>query len=380
MKKLLVTITLAAFISSASAQNNQVLNSINYLKSKELDKAKAATDAASAHDKTKGEPKTWTYRGAIYQAIYQDRDAKVYALDNEAEEKSLEAFITALKLDKDNIYKDQIKGPIVDAAAAVRRKADFYGASKDFEKALKCYEMVESALVYDFDQGMKRNNITKEKLLFNRFEMYRNADNRDKAKEMADKLIEIKWKEPKIYYYMIQTSLDKKDTATALSYIEKGKLLFEENMLLIGMEIDLYIAQNKTNVLKDKLAKAIEVSPDNEILHLVLAQVNEKTGNFDVAEKSYLKALELKPDNENANYNLGAMYFNLGNDWNKKLNALPAKDPKAKEYETKSNDYFKKAIVYLEKSFSGAPPAATKQRLRQLYYRLGDTANAEKYK
>ena len=98
------------------------------------------------------------------------------------------------------------------------------------------------------------------------------------------------------------------------------------------------------------------------------------------SEKEYLKAIEIKPDYSYANYNLGVMYFNSGNEWNEKLNKLPLRDPKTKEYETKSNDYFKKAVTYFEKAYEVSPDKATKQRLRQLLLRLGETEKADKYK
>ncbi len=179
---------------------------------------------------------------------------------------------------------------------------------------------------------------------------------------------------------MVKLSLVDKDTAAALMYIEKGKLMFEDNMSLIGTEIDIYIARKQTNVLKDKLKTAIEVAPDNEVLHLVLADVYRKTNEFSEAEKEYQKALELKPDYEPANYNLGVLYYSAAKEWNDKANALAMKDPKLKEYEAKSNDYFKKAVGYFEASYEVTKDPNTKKILRQITLRLGDTEKAEKYK
>lgn len=380
MKKL-TTIALAAFTSFTFAQSNQVLNSINYHKSKEWDKAKAATDLAAVHETTKGTAKMWMWRGRVYQGIYSDTSAKVRALDSESEEKAVEAYMTCLKIDaKENIYKDEVKFAIVDAAAALNNKAKWYASQKQFDKANHCYDLLNDALVYDFDQGMKRKNITKEKIVFSKFEMYKYAADKDKTKEYADKLIAMNYKDPKIYSDMVKLCLMDKDTAKAISYIDKSKTLFEDNMELIALELNIYLAQKRTDVLKDKLLTAINLSPDNEVLHLVLANLYNETKDKENAEKEYLKAIEIKPDYSFANYNLGVMYFNSGNEWNEKLNKLPLKDPKAKEYETKSNDYFKKAVGYFEKAYEVAPDKATKQRLRQLLLRLGETEKADKYK
>ena len=99
------------------------------------------------------------------------------------------------------------------------------------------------------------------------------------------------------------------------------------------------------------------------------------------AEKEYVKALELKPDYEVVNYKLGALYFNQAADYNKKLNDLPPKETaKAKEYEEKVKENFKKAAPYLEKAYEINPDKAYKQRIFQIYTRLGETEKAAKFK
>jgi len=386
MKKI-ITLLFIAITSFAFAQSIQVQNMNNYLRNKEYQKAKESADAAAMHESTKNSAKMWMLRGNVYKAIYADTSKRIRDIDSEAEEKALDAYINCFKFDKDNIYKDNVnndnvKSNIVSAASATKRKAGFYAYNKEYDKALKCYDLLEQALPYDFDQGMKRQNITKEKIMFEKFEMYKSAGNKGKTVEYAGKLMDLKYKDVKIYTDMVRISLTDKDTVAALSYIEKGKLLFEDNMSLVGSEIDIYLARKKTDVLKDKLKAAIEISPDNELLHLVLADVYRKTGKFEDAEKEYLKAIELRSDSEPANYNLAVLYYTAAKEWNDKLNALPMKDPKTKEYETKSNEYFKKAVVYFEASYdlSKDKDPNTKKLLRQISLRLGDTARADKYK
>lgn len=380
----IITAALVSITAISFSQNNQVQNASNYLRNKEFDKAKIAADAASVHEATINNPKLWKYRGQIYQEIYFSKDAAVKGLDAEAEEKALDSYIKCLKNDKDSYYKDEeggVRALIVQATAAVSNKANFYKVNKEFEKAIYCYDLLEQALPYDFDQGMKRANITKEKLMYNKFDTYKYAANKDKTKEYADKLIASNYKEPRVYTDMVKLSLIDRDTTKALEYIGKGKLMFEDNMELVNQEINIYLARNKTDELKTKLNDAINLAPDNEVLHAILANLYQKTNEKDKAEAEYLKALEIKPDYEIANYNLGVMYFNSGNEWNDKLGALPPKETaKAKEYEAKANEYFRKAVVNFEKSYEVTPDKATKQQLRKLFLRLGETEKAEKYK
>ncbi len=356
---------------------------INYLRSKEFEKAKAAADAAAEHESTVKSSKMWMNRGNVYKAIYSDTSKAVRDVDSQAEEKAVDAYINCLKYDEKDIYKDQAKGDLVDTAGALKSKADNqYKYGKQYEEAIKAYDLLDKALPYDFTQGMKRRNITKEYLLFDRYDIYTRWGNKEKSKEYADILIGMNYREPKLYIDMMNMALANKDTATALAYIEKGKVMFEDNMTLIGTEIDIYIAQNKTKKLIEKLTAAIEVSPDNENLHAVLGQVYYKTGKIADAEKEYLKALELKPQFEAINYNLGAMYFNTAVDYNKKLNDLPpSESAKAKEYEAKVKEYFGKAIPYLESAYDmNQKEPAYSQRLYQAYMRLEEYEKAKKYK
>lgn len=379
MKKA-ITLLFLAINALVWGQSMQIQNMASYLRNKELPKAKIAADAAEAHPDGKNNAKMWLFRGKVYHAIFSDTSEAIRKLDPESEEKSLEAYINCMKLDKDQVYKDEAKGPMIGITAAVSNKANYYRANKQYDKALRCYDLMEASLPYDFDQGIKRNNITKEKVAFYKFEMYQMAMNMEKMKEYADKLIDLKYKEPRLFTDMVKIAMANKDTVTALTYIEKGKLMFEDNMDLITSELDIYIARKKTDVLKNKLTSAIEVSPDNEILHFVLANLYKGTGQPAEAEKEYLKAVEIRPDYEPAVYNLGVLYYTQGKEWNDKLNALPAKDPKIKDYETKTNDAFRKAVGYFETSYELSKDKRTKQVLRQIFLRLGETEKADKYK
>lgn len=380
MKKIILFLFIS-YSALSFSQSMQVQNMFNYLRNKEYEKAKSSADAASIHETTKLSSKMWLYRGNVYKAIYSDTSKKVRDIDLAAEEKALEAYINCLKYDKDVIYKEDAKGPLVLTAAATRNKSNYYKQNKEFDNAIYCLELLELSLPFDFDQGIKRNNITKEKLLFDKFDLYKFAANKAKTIEYANKLIEANYKDSKIYTDMVKISLMDKDTSAALSYIEKGKIMFEDNMTLIGTEIDIFLARKKINELKDKLNKAIDLAPDNELLHAVLGQVYEKSGDLVNSEKEYLKALEIKPDYEIINFKLGAFYFNLAAEFNKKLNDLPPKETvKSKDYNEKIIDNFKKAIPFLEKAFETNPDKAYKQRIFQAYSRLGETEKALKYK
>jgi predicted Zn-dependent protease len=380
MKKLL-SLGLLVFVLGASAQNIQVQNMVNYLRNKDYPKAMAAADAASTHESTINSAKMWKYRGDVYKAVY-DTSARDQ-LDKEAEEKALAAYIRCLELDKGkDVYKDDVKGSLANAAATTRKKITYYKyETKEYDKAIAACDLLEKAIPFDFVGNIKRNNITKEKMMYEKFDLYRLAGKQDKMKEMADQLIAMNYKEPKLFTEMMAVSLRNKDTAQALGYIEKGKVLFEDNMDLVGTEIDIYLSRRRTDVLKDRLNKAIELDPENDVLYSVLGQVYDKTGDPANAEKNYLKAAELKPESETVNYRLGAFYFNSGAEYNKKLKDLGPKDmAKADEIEKKVKEQFTKAAPYLEKAYALKPEEAYRQRLFQVHTRLGNTDKAALYR
>jgi tetratricopeptide (TPR) repeat protein len=381
--KKIIPLLLLFYSSFVFSQSLQVQNAIMYLKEKNYEKAKLNADASVEMDKTKNLAKAWLYRGQVYQAIFQDTSKKVNQLDEEAQEKSVTSFVKSAQLDKDNIYKNDIKAGLSISAGSLLNKVEgFYISTKQYEKALAGSEILKTAIPFDSDELLKRRNITPENLMYIQYRIYY-AANTDISKtiEAGNKLMAINFKIPNIYSSMAKLSLSQKDTVAALSCLDKGLALFDNNLDLLTMQIDILLAQKKNDILIQKLESAIELSPDNDVLHAVLANLYEKLNNTDKAEKEYLKTIDLNPKNEYALFNLGNLYFIQGNEWNKKLNNLPPKETaKAKEYEAKSDEFFKKAVVYFEQYYQIKPDAAVKQRLRQIFARLGETEKAEKYK
>jgi tetratricopeptide (TPR) repeat protein len=384
MKKVLVS-ALVLNTFTIFGQSFNVQNASNYLRSKELDKAKTAADAAVVHESTSNSAKAWMYRGRIYTAILSSKDEKYKNLAPEASEKAVESFVKCFQLDKDKIYYNEsdVKNDFIVACNNLIYKATaIYRPNKEFEKAIKAFDILETAVPFDPEQALKRSNITKEKLLFEKYKTYNISENLEKSREMANQLYSIKYKDPSIYTSISRLALAKGDTTTALDFLHKGQNIFDDNMDLLNIEIEILSKQKKLNELKTKLEQAVEANPDNETYHAVLGNLYDKLGEKDKAEKEYLKALEINPKNEPVLFNVGAYYFNTGNEWNKKLGDLPPKETqKAKEYEAKANEYYKKAVDYFEQYYALKPDdKAVKQRLRQLYLRFGDTEKADKYK
>ena len=357
------------------AQQNQLQNTNNGLRSGELDKAKVAIDLAAENESTKNLTKMWYYRGKTYLTILENK--KEYKnLDPDAAQKATVSFVNCMKGDKDNIYKEEVTGLMIRSAVGLYNAGIDNLNKSAFEKASQNLISIFDVFPFDKDKTLTRSNITPESLNNDLYSIAMGARDIPKAKEYLQKLIDAKYKSPKIYIDMSRICLSEKDTAKALHYIEMGRSLFDEDIKLINAELTLYIQQGKTDVLLEKINKAIESSPDNELLYYTQGLIYKDKKQIEKAEASYKKVLDLKSDHLDANYELGVLYFNRGVDWNNKANALPPSDTKkATEFNEKATADFKNAIPYFEKVHSlNSNDLAVIQSLKKVYGRIGDDA------
>lgn len=75
---------------------------------------------------------------------------------------------------------------------------------------------------------------------------------------------------------------------------------------------EVYLAGNQTSKALEQFLKALEIYPDDPILHYDLALTYDMKGDLDKAEYHLKKAIKLKPDYSNAYNYLGFVYFRQG--------------------------------------------------------------------
>ena len=373
MKKSILILSISLLGLSVVAQQNQIQNTNNALKSGDLERAKKAIDLAAAHESTMQLNKMWYYRGKTYFAIYESKEFK--SLDTEAALKSLVSFINCLKGDKDNIYKDEVTGLLIASALRLYNYSLAAYRSGDFINAAKNLNILFDVFPFDKDKTLTRSNITTESLNYDLYSISRDAKDIGKAKEYLQKLIDAKYKSPKIYSDMSLICLSEKDTTKALNYIEMGRNLFDDDIKLINAELTLYIQLGKTDILLVKLEKAIASTPDNELLFYAQGLIYKDKKEFEKAEISYKKVIELKADHLDANFELGVLYFNKGVEWSNKSSNLPlSESKKMKEFDEKAMIDFKNSIPYFEKVREINPnEMSVNQSLMKTYRITGDT-------
>ena len=229
------------------------------------------------------------------------------------------------------------------------------------------------------------------------------AKNPIKMFDYNKKMIDQKIASPYNYQTIYDVKLIQKDTATALEYLKMGRKTFPNDVYLMNRETEIYLQKGQQEKALANLQAAIEKEPNNAQLELVLGNVFDnlanprgksgkdtiKPANYDElvmkAAEHYQKAVDLKPTNQesyfNALYNLGALYNNYGGTlYNKSTEktTVPELVKKQKEYETKSSEYYKKAIPYLEQAISiKSDDKACLTALRKLYYLTGNEAKGK---
>jgi tetratricopeptide (TPR) repeat protein len=152
--------------------------------------------------------------------------------------------------------------------------------------------------------------------------------------------------------------------------------------------LNYYLQKGEYEKAKENLRLAAEQDPTNEILFFSMGSVydnlsaqydeegkaEEAKEYQDQAADAYKKAIEIKPDYFDANYNLGAMYFNDGVEKVNEANAVPPSQSKRyKALLDEAKAIFSVGLPYLEKAHEVNPEDTTTIRsLRDIYARLGD--------
>jgi len=383
MRKVLLTLFIAAISIVGFAQKHNVVNASIALRQEKLDEAKKYIDEAYATESTANDPKMWNYRAPIYLEISQKKPE----LDKDAILKSTEAYLRCLQTDhKGRVVvrkwteKEVLLSGLVQCAYKLFNQAiEEYNAGK-YKRAIKLYDTIFEIIPHDQENQLKRGNITKETILYNSFFASNKMKDNNKSKQILQQLIAINFNEPAIYIYMSNIYLEEGNTDKAIEYLALGREIFEEDQSLINTEINLYIKLNRTAELIEKLGEAIEFDSENHLLYFNRGTIYDQEGNITKAEQDYKSALEINPSSFGANYNLGALYFNYGVKLKDEAGNTSS-DTKYKALTKQANDNFEKALPYMQDAFNlNKEDKNTIISLKQLYALKGayDKSNAMK--
>jgi len=445
-KRLILSIValIVIFNLNTNAQSIKVQSTVNYLKNRQLDKAKQAIDEAAVNEKTMNEPKTWYYRGTVYLELhlintmtdglekgmsateikqkyrepisiknvtledgtkavrweYSDqmylyfKDGKLIKWDEPAGGKfknldsiplmtAYESFQKSIALDNNKDFYEMNMLQLLVCGEQFFNLGAKYFNNKDFSNALT-----------SFEKTIKINEIFKRQDSIATYYAGQSAllaKDTNTAIKYFKTLVNLKYPEPKLYVTLSDIYIKQGETNKALKIIETAKTILPDDYSIIVAEANIYILQGNMDEAQKLLELAIQKNPTNYILYYVIGtnysnkldqMVYENNPElyskfYDMAEKYYKECLKLKPDMVEANFNLGALYFNEGLRILKQANNIT--DPiKLEQNEKMFKEKWEQATPYLEKALELQPnDISTLQTLRNLYARTNKLEKAQ---
>jgi tetratricopeptide (TPR) repeat protein len=342
-----------------------------YNANKEGDFASAATyiEQAIENPKANVKNKTWRYRGEIYLNI--SRDSALFAAFPDALVRSKDSYMKAQELDTKGSYAQEIQIGLGQVQMAASNAGIGHYNTGEFGSAGSFFDLsAEIAKAFDAVDTMA---------IYNSALCYEKAGEVDLAVARYRACAEIEYQVPNVFLFISNLYRENGREAEALQTLAEARGLYPREQSLIIEELNIYLTNEEFDKAKENLSLAAEQDPTNEILWFSLGSVLDNLGNADEAIEAYKKALEVKADYFDANYNLGALYFNqavqginAANDmWKPRMTKAESAEQKRLENEAKA--LFETAKPYLEAAHvSDANDLETMRSLRDIYARTGE--------
>ena len=342
-----------------------------YNANKEGDFASAATyiEQAILNPKANVKNKTWRYRGEIYLNI--SRDSSLFAAYPDALVRSRDSYMKAQELDKKSSYASEIQIGLGQVQMASNNMGigryntgDYSGAGSFFDLS------AEIASAFDATDTMA---------IYNAALCYEKSGDVDMAVARYRACADIQYQVPNVFLFISNLLRDNGREEEALNTLAEARGLYPREQSLIIEELNIYLTNEEFDKAKENLALAAEQDPSNEILWFSLGSVLDNLGNVDEAIEAYKKALAVKADYFDANYNLGALYFNqavqgtnAANDmWKPRMTKAESAEQKRLEDDAKA--LFETAKPYLEAAHTiEAEDLETMRSLKDIYARTGE--------
>ena len=357
-----------AAIASISLGQKQVVSAYNANKSGDYSAAANYIEEAITIEKAAIKDKTWRYRGEIYLNIANDSVLSIQY--PQALWTAMESYTKAKELDVKGSYEREI----ITGLGLVQTTAGNQGINdyveEKFETAAAKFDLsAEVAGMFEVVDTMA---------IFNAALCYEKSNNVDLAVARYKTCGGHGYQVPNVYLFVANLLRQADRDEEALIELQAARELFPREQSLIIEELNIYLEAKDFERAENNLKLAAEGDPTNEILWFSLGSVYDNLGKSEMAAEAYLKALELDANYFDANYNLGAMYFNEAvagineaNDmWKPRM--TKAESAKQKELEEAAKAKFMEARPFLEAAHESNPEDIdTIRSLRDIYARTG---------
>ena len=367
MKNLFTLLALACCVQSFGQK--EVVSAYNA--NKEGDFATAATyiEQAILNPKANVKNKTWRYRGEIYLNI--SNDSALFAAYPDALTRAKDSYMKAQELDTKGSYEDEIRVGLGQVQVAASNTGIGKYNTGDYGSAGAFFDLgAEIASAFDATDTMA---------IYNSALCYEKAGEVDLAVARYRACADIQYQVPNVFLFISNLYRSNGREAEALETLSEARGLYPREQSLIIEELNIYLTNEEFDKAKENLTLAAEQDPTNEILWFSLGSVLDNLGNAEEAIDAYKKALEVNSDYFDANYNLGALYFNQAvqgineaNDmWKPRMTKTESDKQKALEQSAK--DLFETAKPFLEAAHAiNDGDLETMRSLRDIYARTGD--------
>ena len=367
MQKTLTLMSLAICVQGFGQK--EVVSAYNA--NKEGDFATAATyiEQAIQNPKANVKNKTWRYRGEIYLNI--SKDSALFAAYPDALVRAKDSYMKAQELDSKGSYASEIQVGLGQVQMAASNAGIGNYNTGNFGAAGAFFDLgAEIAQAFEATDTMA---------IYNSALCYEKAGEVDLAVARYRACADIEYQVPNVFLFISNLYRENGREAEALETLAEARGLYPREQSLIIEELNIYLTNEEFDKAKENLALAAEQDPTNEILWFSLGSVLDNLGNADEAIEAYKKALEVKVDYFDANYNLGALYFNQAVQGIKAANDMwkprmtKAESDAQRQLEDDAKALFETAKPYLEAAHAtDADDLETMRSLRDIYARTGD--------
>ena len=362
------TLALLALMPLALFAQKDVVSAYNANQDGDYLKAAEFIDKAIEDPKANVKEKTWRYRANIYTNLAAD--STLYTQVPDALEKAAESLIKADELDVKQRYTSERQADVARGASIAGNAGITYFNAGVYGRAGELFvtaaEMTQMLGAVD------------TMAIFNSALCFEKASLTDRAIEQYMMCGAYGYQVPEVFLFVANIHKMQGDTAKALTTLQNARGDFPREQALIIEELNIYLVAGEFERAKDNLMLAAEQDPTNEILWFSLGSVYDNLGMQDEAVEAYSMSLGIKPDYFDANYNLGALYFNkavqMVNDANDMWKPRMSKEESTKQSDMEAGGkaMFSTALPFLEKALDVDPnDRETLRSLRDIYARVG---------
>ena len=403
MKKVLLLLALAVFGQFAIAQDMKRQDANNYQRQAQqlidaaddykavnkmdkaakqmnnakilMQKAKASIDAASEHEATMNQGKTWHYYAVIYYKI--GAYPEFYELDPDAFANVLTAVEKIQQLDQD--YYARMSQELASYVRAIDNTYYQLGVDSfnngNYEDAMLNFQKANEAA--------NKIGAVDEVALINMATCAIKIGKYDIAAATYEELLAKGYDEATIYSGLINSYRELGEGEKSAQMVEVARAKYPEDPQLVNDMINTYLTLHREAEIVDQIEAMAQKFTDQPVYYFILGTIygNRESSIYDL-EKAlgyYESAIAESPQYADAYYNAGALLidkaseiYQSANDkdpseysnFNAYLKATDAMTEEAKGFD-------QRALPYVEKTYELLPDdPAVKQALRGIYTRL----------